>query len=84
MKFTLTHTTTVIQRNGQDILRGIFLGFAKTSSIFGDMLEIPDIFWGNLSGQGFFWGGGKGVGYRADAGAQPICSRKKSEYPLPR
>ena len=45
MKFNLMHTTTTIKHDGQGPKQEHFLGFSKISSIFGGMLEIPDIFW---------------------------------------
>ena len=57
--------------------RNIVLGFAKISSIFGGMFEIPDIFGGSLSAQVFFFcGTGQTLG-------PSLCSRKKSEYSSP-
>ena len=54
MKLALTHTTAVIRYTVFKVFTMIFLGFAKTSSIVWGMLEILDIFGGNLSGQVFF------------------------------
>ena len=70
MKFTLKHTTTVMNIMGK-VFYDDFLGFAKTPSIFLNMLEIPDICWGYLSGQIFL-------------GVQSRCwGRKKSKYLSP-
>ena len=73
----------VIKHNGQGILQGFFLGFAKTSSNFGICLK--SLIFGGMTCQAsffffffffvcFFLGGkgGGGGGYRADAWAQPM------------
>ena len=52
--------------------RNIFLGFSKISSTFGSMLEIPDIFWGDLSDPVFLGGTEQMLGPN-------LCIRKKSE-----